>query len=497
MEIKFDQTGCRCLRRLVSQVQQKEQTQEVRLPEAMPDIGRVLGCWGQVLVRGKEWNSTDMTVSGGIMAWALYAPEDGSAPRSLETWIPFQMKWELPQTDRDGFVCVIPKLRSIDARSTSARKLMVRANISMLGQAMLGEEEEIYRPTQIPEDVQLLTNVYPMELPMESGEKLFRLEEELALPGTYPPVEELLRYEMQMQISEQKVMASRLVFKGKGTLRLLYCSEGQVYSWEAELPFSQFADLDHDYGDSADAKVLPMVTNLEVDLVDGKIMVKCAAAAQFVVFDQTMIQVTEDAYSPLRQANCTHQQLALPARLDHKSIPLQLTRSVEATATKIVDATWLPDHPQRIQNEQASALRLVGSMQVLYYDAAGELQSANVRYEQDQELHADGDACVEAILWEDGSVQTMINGGEISLTSECILDTAVYSGKSMTMVSALEMEDTTQEDPHRPSLILCRYDSTGLWQIAKENGSTVEAIRRANRLQSEPVQGQMLLIPVS
>jgi hypothetical protein len=91
----------------------------------------------------------------------------------------------------------------------------------------------------------------------------------------------------------------------------------------------------------------------------------------------------------------------------------------------------------------------------------------------------------------------MINGGEINLTSECILDTAVYSGKSMTMVSALEMEDTTQEDPHRPSLILCRYDSTGLWQIAKENGSTVEAIRRANRLQSEPVQGQMLLIPVS
>lgn len=497
MEIKFEQTGCRCLRRLVSQVQQREQTQEVRLPEAMPDIGRVLGCWGQLLVRGKEWSSGTMTVSGGIMAWALYAPEDGSEPRSLETWIPFQMKWELPQTERDGFICVMPRLRSIDARSTSARKLMVRANISLLGQAMIVMEEQLYRPAQMPEDVQLLTHVYPMELPVESGEKLFRLEEEMVLPGTYPPIDKLLRYEMLLQVTEQKVMASRLVFKGKGTLRLMYCSEGKVYSWEGELPFSQFADLDRDYGDGADARVLPVVTNLEMDAAEGRIMVKCAAAAQFIIFDRVMAEMTEDAYSPMRRVRCHNEQIHLPARLDQRTEQMQLTRTMTAQASKIVDAAWLPDHPQRVQSGDTAALRLTGMVQVLYYDAADELQCSSVRYEQDQTLAADANAQVEAMLLEDGGVQALINGDEISLSAGCWLDTAVYAGEPLTMVSALEMEETAQPDPGRPSVILCRYDCASLWDMAKENGSTVEAIRKANQLQNEPAQGQVLLIPVS
>ena len=59
MELTFNKTACPCLRKAVRQIQTQEQTQEVRLPESMPDIGKVLGSWGQVLIRpvqpfGKE-----------------------------------------------------------------------------------------------------------------------------------------------------------------------------------------------------------------------------------------------------------------------------------------------------------------------------------------------------------------------------------------------------------------------------------------------------------
>ena len=121
MEIKFGKNTCPYLRRAVCQIQNQEQTQEVRLSETMPDIGRVLGSWGQVLIRGKEWRTGSMSVSGGVMAWVLYAPEDGSAPQSVETWIPFQFAWELPETQRDGYVLTMPVIRGMDARSTSAR----------------------------------------------------------------------------------------------------------------------------------------------------------------------------------------------------------------------------------------------------------------------------------------------------------------------------------------------------------------------------------------
>ena len=77
MELQFEKIPIAYLKKLTGQLRTQEQTLEVRLTDGMPDIGRVLGAWGQVIVRGKEWNSDHMAVSCGVMAWVLYTPEDG------------------------------------------------------------------------------------------------------------------------------------------------------------------------------------------------------------------------------------------------------------------------------------------------------------------------------------------------------------------------------------------------------------------------------------
>ena len=136
MELQFQKTQENCLQQLCWQVQQQEQTQELKIDDSMPDIGHVLGAWGQVLIRGKEWQNGSVTVSGGVMAWVIYTPEEEEVCRCMETWIPFQIRCQIPPSERDGSIVVSPLLRNIDARSISARKLMVRANISMLIQAI-------------------------------------------------------------------------------------------------------------------------------------------------------------------------------------------------------------------------------------------------------------------------------------------------------------------------------------------------------------------------
>ena len=75
MELQFEKQSLSCLRSVLRQVQTQEQTQEVRISDGMPDIGRVLGAWGQVIVRSKEWGSGTMSLSCGVMAWVLYMPE--------------------------------------------------------------------------------------------------------------------------------------------------------------------------------------------------------------------------------------------------------------------------------------------------------------------------------------------------------------------------------------------------------------------------------------
>ena len=138
MELQFQKSQCRCLGRAVREVKNTELTQEVRLSDGMPDIGRVLGAWGQAVLRSKEWRAGQVSASGGVMTRILYAPEDGSEIRSLDTWIPFQIQWDIQNADRDGTLRVLPLLRFLDSRTVSARKIMVRAGIAAMAEALYG-----------------------------------------------------------------------------------------------------------------------------------------------------------------------------------------------------------------------------------------------------------------------------------------------------------------------------------------------------------------------
>ena len=78
MELQFRKTGIPCLKDILREPKNQEQTQELRLPEAYPDVGRVLGAFGVPVLRGKEWRRKEISVSAGITVWVLYVPEDGS-----------------------------------------------------------------------------------------------------------------------------------------------------------------------------------------------------------------------------------------------------------------------------------------------------------------------------------------------------------------------------------------------------------------------------------
>lgn len=499
MELMFNKTPVPCLRKAVSQIQAQEQTQEVRLPDSMPDIGAVLGSWGQVLIRSKEWRGSSMAVSGGVMAWVLYAPEDGSAPISMEAWIPFQMRWEFPQTERDGIISIVPLLRSVDARSTSARKLMFRANVSVLGEAYEPVEPEIAVPVNVPEDLQLLKAVYPMDLPKEAGEKQIHIDEELSLPDTYPQVGKILRYTLQPKVMEQKVMAGRLVFRGECGLHTLFAdNEGGIHSWDCDVPFSQYAELDRDYGSNSSATILPMLTNLEL-MVDeqNRLQLKCGMCAQYVIYDREMAEITEDAYSPMRQVKMETQQLKMPLRLDRKEETMRMQQQLTAPVERIVDVCYLADQPQHRQNADVAVLSAPGQFQVLYYDTNGNLQSGTVRGEEAWQFPSDPQNKVDAYIQMSSRPVAEINQQGAVLTAQWEMVADVLSQQGLSMLTQITLGEKCEKDPQRPSLILRKAGQQRLWDIARECGSTVDAIMQANKLESQPDADQILLIPMA
>ncbi len=499
MELQFYKTTHPCLQQVKREIQNQEQTQELRLSDGMPEIGSVLGAWGQVLLRSKEWRNGEMHVSGGVMVWVLYKPEDGLQIQCVDTWIPFQMKWDLPETERDGIIHANGLLRCVDARSTSSRKLMVRVCVGVLGQASISAEVENYLIEDIPEDVQLLKHTYPLCLPREAGEKLFTLEETLSLPPNAPVMEKLLYYTLQAEILDRKVMGGKVVFRGNANFHIVYISsDAQVYNWDFDIPFSQYSDLDRDYDPDATVSVSPAVTAMEVEVdPEGKLRLKSGITAQYMISSCTMVDVVEDAYSTKRQMQLKFAKEHLPVILEEniRLIPAEFT--LQAQANRVADVAFYFDHPQLQRDDNAVNVQMPAQFQVLYYDENGMLQSTLSRWTGSYDIQLDDKTALTADILPAGKAHALMTGSGVELQGDINLQTLATTKQPLTMVCALELGEEKHADPDRPSLILRKAGKDSLWQIAKKTGSTVASICAANNLDDEPFPGQMLLIPIS
>lgn len=498
LELQFKGESVSCLKPAMREVHNTEQTQELRLSDGMPDIGRILSAWGQIILRGKEWLSDSVNLSGGMMIWVLYMPEEETEPVCIDTWVPFQLQWDLPANTPEGDIRVECLTRFVDARSVSARKIMLRCGIAALAEAYVPVSIPVYQPEKVPEDVQLLDRTYPVRLPKEAGEKTFLLEEDLSVPASVPQPAKLVYYRMTPMVNDQRVVGDKVVFRGAGTVHLLYeIPDGQLCSWDFELPFSQFAQLNQTHSGEAEADVLLSTTSMELDMdEEGQMHLKCGLVGQYLVTDLQMLKLVEDAYSPAREMEVYREQQELPAILESRKETMNAEQPLPADANMVADTQFLPDFPRRRTMEDRIHMEMPGLFQVLYYGADGTLQSANIRWEGSMDIGCHPDSRVSVVPTGSGNPKAVSGSGAVTLKAEPVFSFVTTSEQRLPMVSGLKLGEERALDENRPSLILRRAGDVRLWDMAKSCGSTMDAIRQANAMEGEPIPGQILLIPV-
>lgn len=498
MELQFRKNSFAYLRPLLCQTQNQEQTQEIRLSEGLPDIGKVLTVWGQPVTRSKEWREDSVAFLGGLMVWVFYVPEDGSQPRCLETWVPFQMQWDLPEYAQTGVVRIRMMPRFLDARVLSARKMMLRCGISVLAQAYTEAEGESYTAGEMPDGVQILRETYPVTLSVKSGEKEFGMDEELTVPPSCPVPKKILYCSLKPEITEQKVMADKVVFRGHGNLHVLYRAEDDTLSgWDFQLPFSQLADLGDNYGSDASVDVMMEVTNLETDITDeGHLRLKCGMVGQYLIRQRQMIETVEDAYCLNRELDITSRSIELPVLLENRTENLYGEALIPQEANRILDCGFLVEQPVQRKTSEGIEMEIPGQFQVLYYDENGSLQAANARWQGKWTLPAEEHVRIDVDYRPGNAPAAEAGNGNIRLQGNVHLNVDSGTTQTMRMITGLELGEPVKPDPARPSLILRKAGKEKLWQLAKQHGSTVAAICQASGIDEEPEPERMLLIPV-
>ena len=497
MEVNFEKKQISCLNTVLRQMQNSEQTLEMKLQEGMPDVGQVLTAWGQPILRSKEWRDDQVQFSGGMMVWVLYAPEDGTEEQCVQGWIPFQMRWDLSENTPEGTLRFRCLPRFVDGRSTSPRKILIRAGMAVMAEAFTPVEIQTAKPGQGLENVALLEKTYPLRFMKEAGEKAFQLEEELHLPDSVPRIGRLITWRVNPRITDQRVLADKMVIKGNGNLHLLYRSDaGQLLTWDFELPFSQYADLREEHDSDARMDVVLMPTAMELELrEDGNLDVRGGMTAQYLITDQQPVTLVEDAYSPAWDLTIQQEDLTPPVVLENRRENLYGEQAISGNANLITDIQFLPDFPRQRRTETGVEIAYPGQFQMLYYGEDGRLHGGSARWEGKQSFPADENSSIFAVPMIPDA-QAVTGNGKILAKMDLPVELTATADPSIPMVTGVELGQKKSPDPNRPSLILRRAGGNRLWDIAKATGSTMETIRKTNGLTGEPDPEQMLLIPI-
>ena len=320
------------------------------------------------------------------------------------------------------------------------------------------------------------------------------LEESFSLPIS---AVKLLSCRIRPQLTEQTVAGSRIILRGTAYADAIYLDDmGNIQQQTLELPFAQFADLDREYDKEATAAVSAAVSNLEPELTENGLHIKCGLVAQYMIRQQRLLHLAEDAYSPHRIVTPNIQQLRLPAVLECRREYRQITQKMDAMPCDPVSAFCLPDHPTVYRETDRTSVELPGCMGLIYRDGDGALQYLQEPWADNFCVPAADDGKTEVNIGCIQPVEVRLTGDGVEITGQIQLDMRTMTQLEVPMVCGMEIGEEIQPDPSRPSVLLQRMGQQDLWNIAKDTGSTVEAIWQANGLQEEPVPGQMLLIPI-
>lgn len=490
MELAFETENITCMKTALCQTQTVELSQELRLSDGMPDVKRIVGCWGQGIVRSKEWRTSSVQITGGVMVWVLYADENGQQ-QTLPGWLPMQAAFNLPPETPEGVLQVQLLSRFFDARSVSPRKINIRAGLSVLANGLYYSQLSVSKPALEKQEAELLYRTYPLRLVKEAGEKTVNLDDELGLSGSQPGT--LLYANLMPEITECRVIGDKLALRGKGNLHLLVQGEGSVQAEDFPLEFSQFAELEDTYSDDAAGAVVPTLTAMETELADGVVHIRWSLCMQYMVTDSRTATIVEDAYAPGRSVELELAQLAFPGILEETCLPVSAQTEIACPKDAVVDVLVQPDYPRRSPGE--SAWRLPMQAKLLYRDDDGGLQTVQARWEEAVPGELGQDCTWLGLPQRSQGVQLIPGAAQAELRCTVPVEMITVGGSPIPMVTAARIGEEFTQGP--VSLIICKAGTRGLWELAKTCGSTMEAIKTLNRLEGEPSPTQLLLIPVS
>ena len=485
--------------------------EDYNVPDNRDDIGRVIACDGSTVIGEIKKTDSYLTIVGEINFKVLYVTDSvDPGLSSMEGNLPFEETVYIEEEDKADYIVNTNRVEfTVDL--IHSRKMALRILIE------LGIHSEKRSEYEVPLDVdeeccRKYEDVNIMEL-HTSKRDIYRIKEEITLPGQKDNINHLLWYDVKMRKYDTRLEKDYLLFTGE---LLVFCIfdtvEGKTDWVEQMIPFEGRIECKgteekfyHQvYDILSDVSVVPF---MDEDKELRKFSVEATLEMRILIYREECIQILQDLYSPDKQCEIeqeehkteeivmqNHSKCRVCERLHLPELKNEILQICHCDGALQVESVEMSEGRMNIDGLLHVSFLYVKANDGVPFDVWQGIVPFSCCIETGKEsenIRQDMTYAVEQISVEaSGSDEVEIRA---SLAFRCFLRKSV---KRDFILGVTWKEPDSEELKRQPGIIgyIVKKDES-LWELAKRYGTTEESIVEMNHLMSKDVkEGQKILI---
>ena len=488
----------------------REETAEVIVPDALPDILRIIETDGIPLMRSKDSDSGRASVAGIIEGSVLYVPESGNSICHIDINIPFSAVADDANILPDCLMSAKVTLISAESKTVNPRKILVKVEIVCEMSCFVRQEMYSFSSADSDDVFQKIADI-SLHLASAVNEKTFIFTDSLKIPSDIQQIGDVLSTSVVLYCEDIKPVGNKAVIKGYANTNMLisFGEDNQLKECTFQSPFSQVIDTDC-YSDPENFELQLMLTGAYISrdyMNDGgndAFSLEVHAVAQCISYSEYNISYVIDAYSVKHSLEITKGKAELTgtSNIVHVSSVVKGNIQLPCTWAKIEYVSAYPGSVAVFSSPEGTVLNSAITVSIIYSDQDGNISSAQKRFETQQEYTSDSNAsqlyaCQELA----GDIFSSVSENNVEIRIP--IDISITDTESVLFeyISSIDYDEKQSFDSSSiPSVVVVRVGSTfDIWELAKKYASSEELILKVNNIDSASAinANDIILIPKS
>ncbi len=502
MELELNRTHMTGYETVLDTTVFQEETLETIVPDACPDILRLVDTQGSIFLKNKLATDGRVTLTGTARLTVLYQPDGGTGPCHLDVGIPLQIAIEDSKIRSGCVISVIPRVVGADTRTINPRKILTRVEIAAQVKVLTSTSVALCAGIGAKDGtVEQLMESYRISCISAVQEKQISFEDDLSIPAGRPAANELVSSRVNTICRDTRIIGNKLILKGESIVQILYRSvEGELDAVDFTLPFSQIMEVTG-VGEDAVADVDMCLSNADFRLNEDGRMISASLSmiAQTIVREERSVMLLADTYSTC----CAMRTESVPFEYrvrQTEGVGRQMVRETIETGVQVksvVDSYCMIGRVSHQREGSDLRLNIQTETVVLCISEEGEYFAVSRGFDVVCSIEVpEGCGCQYYCRVENMTASPIADGVEVRFPLDvpylCLQDSCAILVRDATIIAEEE-----NKDRGKPSIVLrLLEDGERLWDVAKRYRTTISDIVKANELDSEqPECGTLLLIP--